>query len=211
MDNAMEPHTRTIAKLIQQAQHFMDHSKWDEAAVRCYQILALDPDNANAQNKLMLIYLQRELVEDMRRALIGLFDPEDASPHQHRRMLAFSYRVLSRWPGWLRDDSEQNPPVDELEETAQIIDHAYQHGADEDLLGAWNRYVEACGRHPKNKYAIQWWMAKQCAEHGFFADAAEVLTEMLYTCPKDDDPEARYVLAEMRWWRDHADSIVWIP
>ncbi len=101
--------------------------------------------------------------------------------------------------------------MDELEEVEQIIDHAYQHGADEDLLVAWNHYVEACGRHPKNKYPVQWWMARQFAEHGFFADAAEVLTEMLYTCPKDDDPDARYVLAEMRWWRDHADSIVWIP
>ena len=70
----MEPHTLAIAKLIKQAEHFIDHREWDEAAARCYQILALDPDNLNAQNKLTLIYLQRELVEDMRRAVSRLFD-----------------------------------------------------------------------------------------------------------------------------------------
>ena len=43
---------------------------------------------------------------------------------------------------------------------------------------------------------------------GFFADAAEVLTEMIAHQP--DNLEARYVLAEMRWWRDHADCIAWL-
>ena len=205
----MEPHTRTIAKLIRQAEHYIHHHDWDEAAVRCYRILALDLENADAQKKLRLIYLQRELVEDMRRALLPLFDPEDASPHQHRRRLAFSYRVLSCWEGWLRDDAEQTPPVDELEEAAQILNYAYLYGEDGDLLKAWNLYSEACGRHPRAKQAIHWWMVKQYAGHGFFADAAEVLSEMLDSRPHDDD--ARYVLAEMRWWRDHADCIAWIP
>ena len=205
----MEPHTHAIAKLIKQAEHFIDDREWDEAAARCYQILALDPDNLNAQNKLTLIYLQRELVEDMRRAVARLFEPEDASPHQQRRMLAFSYRVLSCWKGWLHNDFERTPPVDELEEAAQILNHAYLRGDDSDLLRAWDRYVEACAQRPQAKYAIQWWMAKQYAEHGFFADAAEVLTEMRWACPEDAD--ARYVLAEMRWWRDHSDRIAWIP
>ncbi|MGH2521928.1 MAG: hypothetical protein ACRDH2_05435 [Anaerolineales bacterium] len=205
----MESHTRTIARLIQQADHFITCHDWDEAAGRCYQILALDPANLNAQSKLRLIYLQRDLVEDMRGALLRLFNPEDASPHQLRRMLAFSYRVLSRWPGWSKDDFEQTPPVDELEEVAQIINHAYLRGDDDDLLMAWERYVQACAEHPAARYAIQWWMTKRYAEHGFFADAAEVLTEMLGYTPRD--PDVRYVLAEMRWWRDQADSISWIP
>ena len=103
----MELRTRTIAKLIKQAEHFIEHRDWDEAAVRCYQILALDGDNADAQQKLRLIYLQRELVDDMRNSVERLSDPDDASPHQYRRRLAFSYRVLSRWDGWLQDDLEQ--------------------------------------------------------------------------------------------------------
>lgn len=203
----MEPRTRTIARLIKQAEHFIDHRDWDEAAVRCYQILALDHDNAAAQQKLRLIYLQRELVEDMRQAVQRLADPDDASPHQYRRRLAFSYKVLSRWDGWLRDDQEQTP-VDELEEVAQILNAAYLHGYDHQLLNAWNGYVEACGRHAQRRREIQWWMAKQYAQRGFFADAAEVLTEMLAN--DRDDPDARYVLAEMRWWRDNADSIAWL-
>jgi tetratricopeptide (TPR) repeat protein len=202
----MEPRTRTIAKLIKQAEHYIDHRDWDEAAVRCYQILALDPDNVDAQQKLRLIYIQRELVDDMRQAVTRLADPDDASPHQYRRRLAFSYRVLSRWEGWLQDDEQ--PPVDELEEAAQILNAAYLHGEERDLLTAWNEYVAACLAHPQRRRAVQWWMARQYAQRGFFADAAEVLTEMIAHRP--DDLDARYVLAEMRWWRDHADCIAWL-
>ena len=205
----MDSYQRDIAKLIKQADHFISHRDWDQAAARCYQILALDPDNVNATLKLTSIYLQRDLVEDMRLALQRLFDPADSSSHQHRRMLAFSYRVLSCWKGWLRDDFEQTPPVDDLEEVAQILNHAYLRGDDGDLLKAWERYVAAGAQHPRAKYTIQWWVVKQYAEHGFFADAAEVLTEMRSACPEDED--ARYILAEMRWWRDHSDTLIWLP
>jgi tetratricopeptide (TPR) repeat protein len=204
----METRTRTIARLIKQAEHYINHHDWDEAAVRCYKILALDCDNAEARGKLRQIYLQRELVEDMRNAILRLSDPDDASPHQHRRRLAFSYRVLSRWDGWLLDDQDRTP-VDELEEVAHVLNAAYLHGEDNDLDQAWSRYVEACRRYPIQRRAIQWWMAKQYAQRGFFADAAEVLAEMIARGP--DDMDARYVLAEMRWWRDHADCIAWIP
>jgi tetratricopeptide (TPR) repeat protein len=203
----MELRTRTIAKLIKQAEHFIDHHDWDEAAVRCYQILALDGDNADAQQKLRLIYLQRELVDDMRNSVERLSDPDDASPHQYRRRLAFSYRVLSRWDGWLQDDIEQTP-VDELEAVAQMLNAAYLHGDDDDLLLAWNHYIETCERHAAQRQAIQWWMAKQYAWSGFFADAAEVLSELISRGPENSD--ARYLLAEMRWWRDHADCIAWL-
>jgi hypothetical protein len=205
--NLMEPRTRTIARLIKQAEHYILTHDWDEAAMRCYRILALDANNRDAQQKLRQIYLQRELVEDMRSAVSRLSTPDDASPHVQRRRLAFSYKVLSRWDGWLKDDSEQTP-VDELEEVAHILSTAYLHGDDRKLLDAWNRNVEACERHAAQRPAIQWWMAKQYAQHGFFADAAEVLTEMLGRGP--DDYDARYMLAEMRWWRDHAGCIAWI-
>jgi tetratricopeptide (TPR) repeat protein len=204
----MEPRTRQIARLIKQAEHYFLHHDWDEAATRCYRILALDYDNSQAKDKLLQIYLQRELVEDMRSAVLRLSDPDDASPHQHRRRLAFSYRVLSRWDGWLKGDDEQTP-VDELEQVAHILNAAYLHGGDDELLEAWNCYVDACGRHPQRRAEIQWWMARQYAQRGFFADAAEVLMELLGRGP--DDPDTRYVLAEMRWWRDHAHCIGWIP
>jgi tetratricopeptide (TPR) repeat protein len=204
----METRTRTIARLIKQAEHYFAHHDWDEAAVRCYTILALDCDNAEAQRRLQQIYLQRELVEDMRHAVLRLTDPEDASPHQHRRRLAFSYRVLSRWEGWLQDDHDRTP-LGCLEEVARVLNAAYLHGEDGELQDAWTRYVEACQRRPAQREAIQWWMAKQYAQRGFFADAAEVLGEMLSRAP--DDMDTRYMLAEMRWWRDHGDCIAWIP
>jgi hypothetical protein len=98
--------------------------------------------------------------------------------------------------------------VDELEEVAQILNAAYLHGDEHEMLDAWNGYVEACSTHRQRRRAVQWWMAKQYAQRGFFADAAEVLTEMIARHP--DDHDARYVLAEMRWWRDHADCIAWL-
>jgi hypothetical protein len=204
----MNPQPRAIASLLQQVDHFLNRHDWDEAARRCYQILALEPDHLDACEKLMAIYLQPELVNDMRRTLARLLDSDDASPHRQRRRLAFSYRVLSCWPGWLRDDEDQTPPVDELEEAAQIINHAYLTGDDSDLLTAWEMFVQARVQQPAHHGAIQWWMAKQYAAHGFFADAAEVLTEML-SAP-DADAEALYVLAEMRWWRDRSTTLTWI-
>ena len=204
----MDTRTRTIARLIKQAEHFINRHDWDEAAVRCYRILALDSGNVEAQQKLRQIYLQRELVEDMRHAVLRLADPEDASPHQHRRRLAFSYRVLSRWDGWLQDDTDRTP-ADDLEGVGQVLNAAYLHGDDDGLLEAWTRYVDVCKRRPVQRTSIQWWMAKQYAQRGFFADAAEVLTEMIGHNPADMD--ARYMLAEMRWWRDHGDCIAWIP
>jgi hypothetical protein len=187
----------------------MIHQDWDEAAGRCYQILALDSNNADAPDKLARIYNEPELVTDMLCAMAQLFTSQDASPHHQRRRLAFSYRVLSRWPGWQKD-LDQTPPVDDLEEVAQMIEHAYMMGEDDDLLTAWECYLHMCAQHPDAKCAIQWWMAKQYAEHGFFADAAEVLVEMLADCPADVDADARYLLAEMRWWRDRAEALPWV-
>lgn len=203
----MEPRTHTIDRLIKQADFFILHHDWDEAAVRCYRILALDFNNEKARQKLRQIYLQPTLVEDMRSAVVRLSDPEDASPHQHRRRLAFSYRVLSRWDGWLRDWDEQ-PPVDELEEVAEILDAAYLHGDDDELLDAWNCYVGVWQRHPDKLRAVQWWMVRQYAQRGFFADAAEVLAEM--NDGNGDVGDVRYLLAEMRWWRDHAECVGWL-
>lgn len=80
----------------------MDREEWDEVAELCYQVLALDPDNGNAENKLRL------------------FDPEDDCPHQRRHKLGFSYTCLSRWPGWLELDWDE-PPAEAAEtlETGQ--------------------------------------------------------------------------------------------
>ena len=203
----MQASPRTIARLIQQVERFITFHEWDEAAVRCYRILALEPENARALTRLRHIYHQPELIDAMCCAMARLFAPQDASPHHHRRKLAFSYRVLSRWRGW-QSDPEQTPPVDDLEEVAQMLGHAYLTGEDDELFTAWELYVRACAEDPDDKTAIQWWMAKQYAMHGFFADAAEVLTEVLSN--GDEDRDAHYLLAELRWWRDQSDGLAWL-
>ena len=205
----METRTRTIARLIKEADHFITHHDWDEAAVRCYQVLAMEPESASGQHKLRQIYLQRDLVDDMRSAVLRLGEPDDASPHLQRRRLAFSYRVLSRWDGWLKADLESTP-VDELEEVAHILNLANLHGDSRKLLQAWSSYVEAAERHPRLRHAIQWWMAEQYAQRGFFADAAEVLGEML-RAGYSDEADVRYVFAEVCFWRDNDDCFAWLP
>jgi tetratricopeptide (TPR) repeat protein len=207
--------TRTIARLIALAERHVAYHEWDEAAGRCYEILALDPANGDAPRTLGRIYQQHELVNDMRRALDRLFCHTHASlpltrdrgAHSLRRKLAFSYRVLSRWEGWLCADDE-GAPVSTLEEAAEMLDHAYFTGEEHDLSTVWGYYVRACAHPSVQRRAVQWWMARQYAQHGFFADAAEILTELLALHPTD--PHARYMLAELRWWRDHAHSLLWL-
>jgi len=53
-----------VRQLIRQAKKHMDREEWDEVAELCYQVLALDPDNRNAENKLRLVYLRKDLLRD---------------------------------------------------------------------------------------------------------------------------------------------------
>ncbi|MCA9971694.1 MAG: tetratricopeptide repeat protein, partial [Anaerolineales bacterium] len=47
------------------------------------------------------------------------------------------------------------------------------------------------------------------ADQGFFADAVEMLERLLAQFP--GDAAARRLWAEVRWWRDHAHRVPWIP
>ena len=115
---------------------------------------------------------------------------------------------VAAWEVWNEPDPWQQFFLGTTLQYAQMLNAAYLHGDDEDLLLAWNHYIEICERHTAQRQAIQWWMAKQYAWSGFFADAAEVLSELISRGP--DNSDARYLLAEMRWWRDHADCIAWL-
>ena len=113
----MQTTDEQVRQLIRQAEKHMDREEWDEVAELCYQVLALDPDNRNAENKLCLFYLRKDLVREMGRQMFRMFDPEDDRPHQRRHKLGFSYACLSRWEGWL--DLDWDKPPAEVAETLE--------------------------------------------------------------------------------------------
>jgi hypothetical protein len=93
----MDEKSQKVRKLIRRAERYMDRDEWDEVAELCYHVLALEPHNENAANKLRLVYLRDDLVREMERQMFRMFDPEDDRPHQRRHKLGFSYACLSRW------------------------------------------------------------------------------------------------------------------
>lgn len=79
------------------------------------------------------------------------------------------------------------------EEAGQLIHRAFRDGQ----LIRDNR--KALGR------LIDEWDDRQ----GYFAESVEVLEDLLAKFP--DDPDARRLWAEVRWWRDNQNRIPWIP
>ena len=84
----MELRTRTIAKLIKQAEHFIDHHDWDEAAVRCYQILALDGEGKPVDS----------ITSNPGHCLnLGIFDREKALSESEYRLARLQTEPYKRW------------------------------------------------------------------------------------------------------------------
>ena len=72
---------------------------------------------------------------------------------------------------------------------------------------AWRLFRQAIQK-TNDPYHMLLWVGKTYADLGFFADACEVLLEL---CSRFDNADARRLLAEVRWWRDNAQRIPWIP
>ena len=214
----MQTTDEQVRQLIRQAEEHMDCEEWDEAAELCYQVLTLDPDNRNAENKLRLVYLRKDLLRDMERQMFRMFDPEDDRPHQRtvlyqqvqrRHKLGFSYACLSPWEGWLELDWDQ-PPA-EAAETLEagrlrlIADYLMgEEGAHAEARAAFDQALAAAD----DKAAVLWWLGKIYAHHGYFAEAAETLELMAALSPFS--PEARRLYGEARWWRDNDRYICWV-
>lgn len=204
----MDEKNQQIRKLIRRAERHMDCEEWDEVAELCYQVLALEPHNENAANKLRLVYLRDDLVREMGRQMLRMFDPEDDRPHQRRHMLGFSYACLSRWPGWHKNWDK--PPSGEslaLVEGRSHLIADYLMGKE----GAYNSARQAFERalaDARDRRAVLYWLARLYAHHGYFAEAAETLEQMA-----DLDalsPEECRLYGEVRWWRDNGHYICWV-
>jgi len=204
----MEGKSQQINELIACAERQMDREEWDGVAELCYQVLALEPHNENAANKLRLVYLRDDLVRQMERQMFRMFDPEDDRPHQRRHKLGFSYACLSRWPGWHKDwDKLPSGGSPALVEGRHHLIADYLMGKE----GAYNSARQAFDRalaEAHDRRAVLYWLARLYAHHGYFAESAEALEQMAALCTLS--PEVCRLYGEVRWWRDNDHYICWV-
>lgn len=186
------------------------------AAGICFDILALFPEHEAAKKLIERAYRDPNLIRDNRRALSRLIDEWDDRPWQQRRRLALSFGYVSRWDARHREYEEGFEHERQGPEDVKDYLHAGHLQLLEDYLGgqtkgaesAWQIFQEAI-RLSKDPHAAMYWVGKQYAEQGYFAEAVDVLEELLRQYPSDGD--ARRLWVEARWWRDNQDRIPWIP
>ncbi len=186
-----------------------------DAAALCFDMLALFPDCEEAKALVYELFCDEWTIYDNRVAIQRQVDEWDDRPSEHRRRLALSFRFMSRWDGWEKEyedghDEEREGTTDVfdiLDEGRMELITAYCLGDDECTDYAWTIFAEALEKTRKSELTL-FWIGKQYADLGFFADAVEVLGEL---CSRFNNPDARRLLVEVIWWRDNAHRIPWIP
>src|SRR3990172_3430024 len=212
----MNPEPTYIQRLLDQARA---EGQWycgqADAAALCFDVLALISDHRAAAELVYELFCDEWTLYDNRNAIQQHIDEWDDRPWQQRRRLALSFRFMSRWDGWQREyekgyEREREGPPD----VADLLDggkgqllHAYCLGDEACTNFAWPLFAEAFRRTTDPRHALLW-VGKQYADLGFFADSVEVLAEL---CSRFNDLSARRLLAEVRWWRDNAHRLPWLP
>ncbi|MGZ9234489.1 MAG: hypothetical protein ACXW4E_03115, partial [Anaerolineales bacterium] len=186
------------------------------AAAICFDILALFPEHEGAKKFIQRAYRDGNLIRDNRRALSRLIDEWDDRPWQQHRRLALSFGYVSRWEDKYRDHLEGFE--DELEGPEDVKKYLraghlqlledYLGGQVKGAEGAWQIFQEAI-RLSRDVHTTMFWVGKEYAQQGYFAESVDVLEELLRKYP--DDQSARRLCVEVRWWRDHQNQIPWIP
>lgn len=201
-----------IKRMLGQAR---DRGQWyagqAEAAAICFEVLALYPDHPEAAELAYQLFCDEWLIYDTRNALQQQIDEWDDRPWQQRRRLALSMRMHSRWEGWHEQTGRYGGSPPDVAELLlgghSLLIEAYCLGDEECSDMAWPLMVEAFQRTSQPREALLW-AGVQYADLGFFADAVEVLSEL---CARFADERARRLLAEVRWWRDNAHRLPWLP
>ena len=199
---------QTLARARDIGQWYCGQS---DAAALCFDVLALFPDCAEAQELVYELFCDEWTIYDNRVALQRNIDEWDDRPWQQRRRQALSYRFMSRWEEKYKDNrtkKSSSPDVAKILEDGKMeLLGAYCLGDDECTNYAWTIFADAL-KKAKDPRATLLWIGEQYADLGFFADSAEALGEL---CFRFDAPDARRLLAEVVWWRDNSHRIPWIP
>ena len=200
--------------IIDQLNVLLDQDDWDGAAELAYEALAIDPTYDRASNALLRCYLHRDTLREMHHVLLKLFDPEDDRPHQKRRVLAYSYRVMSRAPLWDEWDgfeipAELAPVHPALEEGFSNLNAAYCVGEEGTYEKARAAFAQAqAGCPAARRETLLWWLARLYADHGFFEESAAALAALRASEP--GDPDVQRLWAEATWWRDNGRWLPWV-
>lgn len=201
-----------LAQARDEGQYYCYQS---DCAALCFDVLALVPDCREANELVYELFCDEWTIYDNRTAVQQNIDEWDDRPHQQRRRLALSFRFMSRWEGWHREYTkgytrERTGPPDVrkiLNRGKGLLLEAYCLGDEECTDYAWPLFRQAI-KKTNDPYHALLWVGKMYADLGFFADACEVLLEL---CSRFDNADARRLLVEVRWWRDNAHRIPWIP
>jgi tetratricopeptide (TPR) repeat protein len=208
-----------IQKMLQEAERILT-DEYDPdpcgAAAVCFDLLTLFPEHEQAQEFIRRAYRDGNLIRDNRRALSRLIDEWDDRPWQHQRRLALSFGYVSRWEGKYDDQlqgfEEEGEGPDDIKTYLrtghlQLLED-YLGGQTKGAEGAWQIFQEAI-RLSNDPHRTLFWVGKEYAQQGYFAESVDILEELLRRYPQDQS--ARRLWAEVRWWRDHQHQIPWIP
>ncbi len=182
----------------------------------CIEILALYPDYQEAADLVLEIFSEPRLIYENRQALCVDIEEWDDRPHQFRARLAKSFHLMCCWSGHQSQHEQIRwQDISISSDVAQIIDVAmqflYQDAFTGDSSGqdvAWYLFRRAVDQTDQRANVLLK-IAYQYACAGYFAEAAELLHEMLAEHGELDD--ALRLWAEVSWWRDHQYQIPWIP
>jgi hypothetical protein len=208
-----------IQKMMEEAEQLLmdeDDPGPCEAAAVCFDILALFPEHEAANQFIHRAFRHPRLIQDNRRALSRLIDEWDDRPWQQHRRLALSFGHVSRWEVWLREyeegfEDEREGPEDVrkyLETGHRQLLEDYLGGQVKGAESSWQIFQEAI-RLSRDPRMTMFWVGKEYAQQGYFAESVDVLEDLLGKYP--DDQDARRLWAEVRWWRDNQNRIPWIP
>ena len=207
-----------IQQMLDQAQRTLaDEATEYKATLKiCIEILALYPDHPGAAALILETFSDPRLIYENRQALCVAIEEWDDRPQQFRARLAKSFNMMCCWS---RHKQESTQP--EWQETAvpqdvaSIINEAdflmSQNWAEEAFSGqeaAWHLYRQAFAR-TNEPARVFLYVAHQYACLGYFAEAAELLHELLAVHGDFDDALRLWV--EVCWWRDNRYQIPWIP
>lgn len=198
---------QTLARARDVGQWYCGQS---DAAALCFDILALFHDCEEAKELVYKLFCDEWTIYDNRVAIQQNIDEWDDRPWQQRRRLALSYRFMSRWDGKYEMIHDRGGPKDVrkiLEDGKMELLGAYCLGDEECTDYAWAIFTDAIHK-AKDPQKTLFWIGRQYADLGFFADAAEALGEL---CSRFGDAAARRLLAEVVWWRDNGYRIPWVP
>ena len=182
----------------------------------CIEILALYPDYQDAADLILKIFSDPRLIYENRQALCIDIEEWDDRPHQYRARLAKSFHLMCCWSGHKpKNEQVRWQEIGVSPDVAQIIDVGTQFLYQDALSGsssgqevAWHLFRRAVAQTDQPA-SVLLKIAYQYACAGYFAEAAELLYELLAEYGELDD--AVRLWAEVFWWRDHQYQIPWIP